>query len=100
MSSVMEKKTPSAEAARLQLNGKEIELPLVIGTEQERGVDISKLLSATGHVTLDEGYANTGSTSSSITFLDGDRGILRYRGYGIEELATSCDFLEVAHLLI
>jgi len=100
MSSVLEKQTPPTEAARLQLNGKELELPIIVGTEQERGVDISKLLAATGCTTLDEGYANTGATLSKITFLDGDRGILRYRGYAIEDLAAHCDFLEVAHLLI
>jgi citrate synthase len=96
----MEKQTPPTEIARLQLNGKEIELPVVVGSEQERGVDISKLLATTGCTTLDEGYANTGATVSKITFLDGDRGILRYRGYGIEDLAANCDFLEVAHLLV
>jgi citrate synthase len=100
MSSAVEKPSPSAEAARLQLNGKELELPVVVGVEQERGIDISKLLATTGCVTLDEGYANTGATVSKITFLDGDRGILRYRGYAIEDLAGNCDFLEVAHLLI
>jgi citrate synthase len=100
MSSVLEKQSPPAEAARLQLNGKELELPVLVGTEQERGIDISKLLAATGCTTLDEGYANTGSTVSKVTFLDGDRGILRYRGYAIEDLAANCDFLEVAHLLI
>jgi citrate synthase len=100
MSSAVEKASPATEAARLQLNGKELELPVVVGVEQERGIDISKLLATTGCVTLDEGYANTGATVSKITFLDGDRGILRYRGYGIEELAGNCDFLEVAHLLI
>jgi citrate synthase len=100
MSSVVEKKSVAGEAARLHLNGKDFELPVVVGTEQERGLDISKLLAATGCVTLDEGYANTGATSSGLTFLDGERGILRYRGYGIEDLAANCDFLEVAHLLI
>jgi citrate synthase len=100
MSSVVEKKSAPAEAALLSLGGKEFELPVVVGTEEERGLDISKLLAATGCTTLDEGYANTGSTTSSITFLDGERGILRYRGYGIEDLAANCDFLEVAHLLI
>jgi citrate synthase len=99
MSSVQEKSAVS-DTARLQLDGKTIDLPVVSGTERERGLDVSKLLATTGCVTLDEGYANTGSTSSSVTFLDGDRGILRYRGYPIEELATQCDFLEVAHLLI
>jgi citrate synthase len=89
-----------ADQARLLIDSQEHELPIVVGTENERGVDISKLLAASGHITLDEGYANTGSTTSAITFLDGERGILRYRGYPIEELAASCDFLEVAHLLI
>jgi citrate synthase len=100
MSFVMEKKPTSQPTPRLHLDGKEIELPVVVGTEQERGIDISKLLATTGCTTLDEGYANTGATTSSVTFLDGDRGILRYRGYGIEDLAGQCDFLEVAHLLI
>jgi citrate synthase len=99
MSSVLEKK-PASHVARLDLGGKTFEMPVVTGTEHERGVDISKLLAATGCTTLDEGYANTGSTQSSVTFLDGDRGILRYRGYPIEQLAAKCDFLEVAHLLI
>ena len=80
--------------------GKEIDLPVIEGTEKERGLDISKLLASTGLVTLDEGYVNTGSTTSSITFLDGDKGILRYRGYPIEQLAEHCDFVEVAYLLI
>src|SRR5262245_9624693 len=97
MSSVAEK---GAGAARLQVDGKDFDLPVVVGTEKERGLDVSKLLSTSGCMTLDEGYANTGATTSSITFLDGDRGILRYRGYGIEDLAGKCDFLEVAHLLI
>ncbi len=102
MSSVLEKNPtpPSTQAARLQLNGKDLDVPIVVGTEQEHGIDISKLLAATGYVTLDDGYANTGATVSKVTFLDGDRGILRYRGYSIEDLATHCDFLEVAHLLI
>ncbi len=89
-----------AGQARLIIDSKEHELPVIVGTEDERGLDISKLLASTGHVTLDEGYANTGSTTSAITFLDGERGVLRYRGYPIEKLAGSCDFLEVAHLLI
>ncbi len=99
MSSVLEKKSAS-EIARLELGGKSYEMPVVTGSEKERGLDISKLLATTGCTTLDEGYANTGSTQSSVTFLDGDRGILRYRGYPIEQLAAKCDFLEVAHLLI
>jgi len=105
MTSVAEKKPVSSEAAsqgtaRLHLNGKDFDLPIAVGTENERGIDISKLLASSGCVTLDEGYANTGATNSSVTFLDGDRGILRYRGYAIEDLAARCDFLEVAHLLI
>ena len=97
MNSALEK---PAEIARLELNGQSFDLPVVTGTERERGLDISKLLAASGCTTLDEGYANTGSTQSAITFLDGERGILRYRGYPIEQLAAKCDFLEVAHLLI
>jgi citrate synthase len=100
MSPVLEKKSAAPDAARLTIGGKDFELPIVVGTEQERGLDVSKLLATTGYTTLDEGYANTGATSSSVTFLDGERGILRYRGYGIEDLAGRCDFLEVAHLLI
>jgi citrate synthase len=100
MSSALEKKPAVLETARLDLGGKSFEMPVVTGTERERGLDISKLLATTGCTTLDEGYANTGSTQSAITFLDGDRGILRYRGYPIEQLAAKCDFLEVAHLLI
>src|SRR5687767_12962492 len=89
-----------ADNARLHVDGKDYDLPVVVGTENERGIDIGKLLATTGHTTLDDGYANTGATQSNITFLDGDRGILRYRGYPIEQLAGNCDFLEVAHLLI
>jgi citrate synthase len=100
MSSVMEKPAAAADLARLSLDGKQYDLPVVVGSEGERGLDISKLLTTSGCTTLDEGYANTGSTSSSVTFLDGEQGILRYRGYPIEELAAKCDFLEVAHLLI
>jgi citrate synthase len=92
--------TRSAGAARLEIDGKTAELPLIVGTEGEQGIDISKLRAATGAVTLDEGFVNTGSTTSAITFLDGERGILRYRGYPIEVLAEKCDFVEVAYLLI
>jgi citrate synthase len=99
MSSALEKKQAD-QPARLDIGGKAYDFPIVTGTERERGIDISKLLATTGCTTLDEGYANTGSTTSAITFLDGDRGILRYRGYPIEQLAANCDFLEVAHLLI
>jgi len=86
--------------ARLEFNGQTAELPVIVGSEGERGLDISRLRSATGAITLDEGFVNTGSTTSAITFLDGENGILRYRGYPIEELAAKCDFVEVAYLLI
>ncbi len=80
--------------------GKNIELPLVEGTEQERALDITKLRSQSNYITIDDGYMNTGSTISNITFLDGETGILRYRGYPIEVLAEKSTFLEVAYLLI
>jgi citrate synthase len=86
--------------AKLRLGDKDIELPIVIGSENEPGLDISKLRAQTGYITLDEGYVNTGSTSSSITYLDGEKGILRYRGYPIEQLAEKCNFVEVSYLLI
>lgn len=89
-----------AEVAKLRLPNQEIELPLVTGSEDEHAIDISKLRAKTGYVTLDEGYANTGATTSAITFLDGEKGILRYRGYPIEDLAKKCDFVEVAWLLL
>ena len=86
--------------AELKLDGKTIELPTVVGTENEKAVDIRQLRAQTGYVTLDQGYMNTGSTTSSITFIDGDKGILRYRGIPIEELAEKSTFTEVAYLLI
>jgi len=86
--------------ARLEIDGQTVELPVVVGTEGERGLDIAKLRAQSGAITLDEGFVNTGSTTSAITFLDGENGILRYRGYPIEELAEKCDFVEVAYLLI
>jgi len=92
--------TRSAGTARLEVDGRVAELPAVVGTEGEVGIDIAKLRSTTGAVTLDEGFVNTGSTTSAITFLDGEKGILRYRGYPIEVLAERCDFVEVAFLLI
>ena len=76
-----------SETAKINIQGKETELPLIVGTENEVGIDISKLRGATGAVTLDFGYKNTGSTTSAITYLDGEKGILRHRGYAIEELA-------------
>jgi citrate synthase len=89
-----------ADVAKLVLGDTEVDLPIVEGTEQERAVDITKLRGATGYITLDDGYMNTGATKSAITYLDGEQGILRYRGYPIEQLATNCDFIEVAYLLI
>jgi citrate synthase len=86
--------------AKLNLGDKTVDLPVFVGTEDERSIDISQLLKSTGHITMDEGFANTGSTTSSITYLDGDRGILRYRGYPIEVLAEHCDFVETSYLLI
>src|SRR5258707_197779 len=86
--------------AELTVNGKTCKLRVVEGTEQERGIDISNLRDSTGYITLDDGYANTGSCQSQITFIDGERGILRYRGIPIEELAEKSTFIEVAHLII
>lgn len=88
------------KVGKLILDGKELDLPVVVGTENEHGLDISNLLKQTGHITLDEGFMNTGSTTSAITYLDGDVGILRYRGYPIEEIAEHCDFVETSYLLI
>ncbi len=89
-----------SEPAKLTVGGKEIELAVIEGTENERAIDVSQLLKTTGHITMDEGYANTGATTSSITFLDGDLGVLRYRGYPIEVLAEHCDFVETSYLLM
>lgn len=87
--------------ATLEVNGKTHEFPLVTGSENEVAIDIKTLRSATGGIiTLDPGYKNTGSCESAITFLDGEKGILRYRGYSIEELAEKADFIQVAYLLI
>ncbi len=90
-----------SEKATIGINGKTYEFPIIKGTENELAIDISSLRSSTdGVITLDPGYKNTGSCESAITFLDGEKGILRYRGYSIEELADKADFLEVAYLLI
>ncbi|HEU5163172.1 MAG TPA: citrate/2-methylcitrate synthase, partial [Thermoanaerobaculia bacterium] len=86
--------------AKLILEGKEYELPLVVGSENEVGIDIAPLRAKTGAITLDPGYGNTGACKSAITFIDGDRGILRYRGYPIEQLAENASFVEVCYLLI
>src|SRR3954465_11678010 len=91
-----------SDGATLSYGGKPIELAVVEGTEHEKAIDISKLRAQTGLVTLDYGYMNTGSTESAITFIDGDVGILRYRGYDIDSLAEQehPSFLETAWLLI
>jgi len=88
------------KTAKLVVNGNTYELPLVIGTEGELALDIAHLRQETGLITLDPGYANTGSCKSSITFMDGERGILRYRGYPVEQLAEQSSFRETAYLLI
>ena len=89
-----------SETARIILGDQEFEFPVITGSENEKAIDISKLRATTGHITLDPGYKNTGSTKSGITYLDGENGVLRYRGYSIEELAEKASFLEVAFLLI
>ncbi|MPZ72657.1 MAG: citrate synthase [Nitriliruptorales bacterium] len=86
--------------ARVEYDGQTFEAPIVVGTEQERGLDVSKLRGSTGLITYDPGYANTGSARSAITFIDGDAGILRYRGYPIEPLAEQSSFIETSYLLI
>jgi citrate synthase len=89
-----------SEVAKLELNGKSYTLPVVVGSEQEHGINIAALRNETGCITLDDGYGNTGSCQSAITFIDGDKGILRYRGIPIEELAQKSTFIETAYLLI
>ena len=89
-----------SDSAKLFYKGQEFEFPVIVGTENEPAIDIAKLRSDTGLITLDSGFKNTGSTTSSITFLDGEEGILRYRGYRIEDLAEKSSFMEVAYLLI
>ena len=89
-----------ADVARLIVDDKEIELPVVVGSEQERAIDISVMRSTSGYITLDEGYGNTGSCRSAITYIDGEEGVLRYRGIPIEVLAEKSNFIETAYLLI
>lgn len=89
-----------ADTARIALDGKELDLPVVRGSEGEVGVDIAALRSVSGVITVDPGYANTGSCRSGITFIDGERGVLRYRGIPIEQLAERSHFLETAMLLL
>jgi citrate synthase len=89
-----------SDHARIEYDGRVFEAPLIVGTEGERGIDIRRLRSDTGLITYDPGYANTGSVQSAITFIDGEQGVLRYRGYPIEELTTRDSFLGVSYLLI
>ncbi|MCF2497675.1 MULTISPECIES: citrate synthase [Dyadobacter] len=89
-----------SQIAELTLEGKKYEFPIIEGSEQEKAIDIAKLRDQTGYITIDAGYKNTGATKSAITFLDGEEGILNYRGYSIEDLAEKSSFLEVAYLLI
>ena len=86
--------------AKLKVDDQEIDLPVIVGTENERAISIAKLRAETGLITLDEGYVNTGSVPSGITYLDGEAGILRYRGYPIEDIAANCDFVETCYLLM
>lgn len=89
-----------SDTAQIIVDGKSLELPVIEGSESEKAIDISKLRGSSGIITIDPGFKNTGSTQSAITFLDGEKGILRYRGYTIEELAEKSNFLEVSYLLI
>ena len=88
------------EYIKIEFEGKIYEFPIVVGAEGEKAIDISNLRQTTGLITLDPGYANTGSCTSSITFMDGEKGILRYRGIPVEELAEHSSFIETAYLLI
>src|ERR1700688_198372 len=93
-------KDATPKTAKVEIDGKICELPIVTGTEHEHAVDISDLRANTGYITLDDGYGNTGSCQSKITFIDGDKGILRYRGIPIEQLAEHSTFVETSYLLI
>ncbi len=89
-----------SKTAILELDGKKYEFPVIVGSENEAAIDIEKLRALTGAITLDPGYKNSGSCTSDITFLDGEEGILRYRGYAIEDLAEKAGFLETSYLVI
>jgi citrate synthase len=89
-----------SKTATLEIDGQKIDLPVIVGSENEVAIDINKLRDLSGVITLDPGYKNSGSCTSEITFLDGELGILRYRGYAIEDLAEKADFLETSYLLI
>lgn len=100
MTAIEEETLMESTTARLTVEDQEVEMPVIVGTENEKALDIAKLRAQTGYVTLDEGFVNTGSTTSGITFLNGEKGILRYRGYPIEQIARNCDFVETSYLLI
>ena len=87
------------KSIKLKINSKEIDLPIIKGSENECAIDITKLRKTSQFITLDPGYANTGSCTSSITFIEGEKWILRYRGYPIEELALKVSFTETAYML-
>jgi len=86
--------------AKVEFEGKTVEYPIFEGSENEMAIDLSKLRADTGLITLDHGFLNTGSCYSAVTFLDGEQGILRYRGYPIEQLADQSNFMEVSYLLV
>lgn len=88
------------KTATLKIDDQELELPIIVGSEGEKAVDVRKLRASTGYITFDEGYGNTGSCQSEITFINGEEGILRYRGYPIEQLADKSNFIDVAYLVI
>ena len=89
-----------SDKAELHYKGNVYHLPIVEGTQNEKALDISRLRSESGLITLDKGFKNTGSTESAITFLNGEEGVLKYRGYSIEDLADKSSFVEVSYLLI
>jgi citrate synthase len=100
MSTNLKQKPDSGNAVLKLPDGQSIELPVMVGTEKEHAIDISKLRAQTGYITMDPGYGNSGSCQSEITFLDGEKGILRYRGIPIEQLAAKASFVEVAYLIM
>ena len=91
---------PIQAGATLNYDGKSLTLPVIRGTESETAIDIEKLRAQTGLITMDPGYGNTGACKSAITFIDGEKGVLRYRGYDIADLAENSNFLEVSWLLL
>src|SRR3954447_16053385 len=100
MKKTFDNKVTTKGAVKLHTDAGDLDVPVIVGTENEHALDVSKLRAKTGYITWDEGYMNTGSTTSAITFLDGEAGILRYRGYPVEQLAANCDFIEVCYLLL